>query len=123
MDKDALAIAERFFTVEEQEVLRACEPAARAERFTTLWTVKEAVLKARGLGVGSGLTTVAVTLDERGAPRAVTAPGGPWSLCAWSPERGLRAAVAVQGESMPRLRVFRAVPLGPTSAAPELGPD
>jgi len=122
LDRDELAIAERFFTVEEQEALRACELDARAERFTTLWTVKEAVLKARGLGVGSGLATVAVTLDERGAPRAVTAPGGPWSVCAWSPERGLRAAVAVQGESLPRLRVFRAVPLDSASPAPELGP-
>ena len=119
---DALAIAERFFTDEEQELLRSCDPTPRGERFATLWTVKEAVLKARGLGVGSGLATVKVTLDARGGLRSVTAPEGPWSAFAWSPEPGLRAAVAVQADSPPVLRLFRAIPLGATASAPELGP-
>jgi len=120
--KDALGIAERFFTTAEAEALRACAEPERADRFATLWTVKEAVLKARGVGLASGLASVEVALGA-GQPLSVVAPQGPWIVRAWAPEPGLRAAVAVRSESPLPLRTFRAVPLGATRAAPELGPS
>jgi 4'-phosphopantetheinyl transferase len=120
--KDGLGIAERFFTSAEAEALRSCDGSERPGRFATLWTVKEAVLKARGVGLGSGLGTVEVALDAGGTVRSVTAPGGPWSVGAWAPERGLRAAFAVGDPGPVRVRTFRIAPLGAARPAEELGP-
>jgi 4'-phosphopantetheinyl transferase len=119
---DALAVAGRFFTPAELEMLRACEGAERTGRFTTLWTVKEAVLKARGGGLASGLATAAVRLDGSGRLLAVSAPDGPWSVRAWEPEHGLHAALALATEAMPPILISRAVPLGGDLPAPELEP-
>ncbi len=118
---DALGIASRFFTPSELAMLRACDDPERAQRFTTLWTVKEAVLKARGAGLASGLTTVEVQLDSSGNLLPVSAPGGPWSVAAWSPATRLRAALAVQAGTLLTLRVLVAIPLGAVREAPELG--
>jgi 4'-phosphopantetheinyl transferase len=120
--KDSLPLAERFFTESETALLRRCDDFLRAATFSRLWTVKEAVLKARGLGVGSGLGTVEVSLDENGHLTSVLAPGGPWSAWAWEPEARLAAAVAVQGIHPPHLRAFRAAPLGPGVDQPGLLP-
>ena len=100
--RDVLALAKRFFTDTEQALLLNCQPGQRGARFTTLWTVKEAVLKARGLGLGSGLRTVEASLDAEGRLASAVAPEGPWSVVAWEPVRDLRAAVAVQGGSRSR---------------------
>jgi 4'-phosphopantetheinyl transferase len=119
---DVLGLAGRFFTRNEQAMLRACSGMERPERFTTLWTIKEAVLKTRGAGLSSGLTTVEVQLGASGELVRVTAPDRPWSVAAWSPVDGLRAALAVQTGTLPPLRFFAATPLGPVREAPELGP-
>ena len=120
--KDTLRVAERFFTESELALLRGCDDFVRAARFTRLWTVKEAVLKARGVGLGSGLGTVEVGLDANGALTSLLAPGGPWSAWAWEPEARLAAAVAVQGMHRPHLRAFVAAPLGPAVEQPGLVP-
>ena len=118
---DALGTAGRFFTPSELAMLGACSGQERPDRFTTLWTIKEAVLKARGAGLASGLTTVAVQLDASGTLLRLSAPDPPWSVAAWSPVAGLRAALAVQAGTMPPLRFLGAIPLGPAREAPELG--
>lgn len=120
--KDTLPVAKRFFTESEMSLLRGCDDSVRAARFTRLWTVKEAVLKARGVGLGSGLSTVEVALDAKGGLTSVLAPGGPWSAWAWEPEARLAAAVAVQGMHRPHLRALLAAPLGPAVEQPELLP-
>lgn len=51
----ALAASER-----EAAVIQALKPVDRHDAFLRLWTVKEAVLKAIGLGVRGGLKSVAV---------------------------------------------------------------
>ncbi len=120
--KDPLGIADRFFTPAETEALRACHASERSARFTTLWTVKEAVLKARGVGLGSGLGTVEIDLDDAGSVRSVTGPEGPWSVRSWAPGPELRAAVAVRDAGPVRVRTFGIVPLGAARPADELGP-
>ncbi|MGZ5958412.1 MAG: 4'-phosphopantetheinyl transferase family protein [Myxococcaceae bacterium] len=120
--KNPLGIADRFFTPTEAEALRACLASDRSARFTTLWTVKEAVLKARGVGLGSGLGTVEIDLDDAGSVRAVAGPEGPWTVRSWAPEPELRAAVAVRDAGPVRVRTFRIVPLGAARPAEELGP-
>jgi 4'-phosphopantetheinyl transferase len=42
---------------------------ARQERFLTYWTLKEAYLKARGLGIAVPLADIAFVLEPTGAPR------------------------------------------------------
>lgn len=48
---DMLGIAGRFFTAEEQAFLEAPPAGELAQRFFGLWTRKEALIKAAGLGV------------------------------------------------------------------------
>lgn len=46
-----LAIAERFFSDTEYQSLMRLPQARRAERFFVYWTLKEAYIKARGMGL------------------------------------------------------------------------
>ena len=50
-DADFLEIAERFFAPEECVGLRSLPEPERRERFYAIWTLKEAYIKARGLGL------------------------------------------------------------------------
>lgn len=52
---DALALAQSCFDAQEQEVLAACDGAARDEAFLRGWTRKEACLKAGGAGFSSDM--------------------------------------------------------------------
>jgi 4'-phosphopantetheinyl transferase len=56
---DALALAARFFAPAETDALRALDGAARRARFVALWTLKEALLKALGVGIAGGLARAA----------------------------------------------------------------
>jgi 4'-phosphopantetheinyl transferase len=121
--EDPMPLAERFFTSAEAALLRSRPEAERPGCFTTLWTVKEAVLKAEGVGLSTRLSSVNVALDAAGTVTAVTAPDGPWSVRTWEPEPGFRLAVAVGPPGkLSRVRTFSAVPLGGVRPVPELGP-
>src|SRR5262249_5736180 len=52
MTLDVMTLARRFFAPEEAAALDACVPEQRASRFCELWTLKEALFKALGLGLG-----------------------------------------------------------------------
>jgi 4'-phosphopantetheinyl transferase len=62
---DVDAIARRHFLPDEQRVLAGSSPARRLAEFFRMWTLKEAVLKAVGAGLGLPLARVDVA-----APRA-----------------------------------------------------
>ncbi len=49
------AIADAYFAAEEVKELREFPPQARQEKFFQMWTGKEALLKALGVGIGQGL--------------------------------------------------------------------
>lgn len=53
-----LALADRYFTRDEAADLRRCPEAQQLESFYALWTSKEAVLKAAGVGISHGLDRV-----------------------------------------------------------------
>jgi 4'-phosphopantetheinyl transferase len=69
----ALEIADRFFAREEVEALRALPPQEQPRKFFEYWTLKEAYIKARGLGLAipldrfwfglSGAMRVTLNLD------------------------------------------------------------
>jgi 4'-phosphopantetheinyl transferase len=60
----ALDLARRFFDASEAASLEREPVAHRSEAFLALWTKKEALLKARGLGLAGGL---AAPLEASGA--------------------------------------------------------
>lgn len=87
---DAEAIARRYFL--------PAEAALGEEAFLPLWTRKEAVLKASGLGLAEGLPQVEVgirPLNERS--HVTVAPHGTWSLLSFEPREGYIAALATEG--------------------------
>jgi len=122
-ERDPLPLARRFFAEAEREWLTGLPPGERPAGFCALWTVKEAVLKARGCGLTEPLRSVEVELDASGRPACVQAPGGPWALRSWSPEPGWYAALAVPTDRTLTVATFLARPLVPPVPAPEMGPE
>jgi 4'-phosphopantetheinyl transferase len=81
---DALAIARRFFTRAEAELLARLDGGARRDAFFALWTHKEAAVKALGENLAENLQRLELTLDPAGGPRVDvlaatrTVPSGLW---------------------------------------------
>jgi 4'-phosphopantetheinyl transferase len=84
-DAPGREIATRFFSGEERAWLDA---TPGAEAFFRLWTAKEAVLKAMGIGLSTGLRRLSVRPGE-------DAP--PWNLRELDLAPGYAAAVAFDG--------------------------
>lgn len=76
---DAADLAARFFALGEVRGLAALPEADRPAGFYRCWTRKEAVLKARGVGLSASLGTFEVGLDPRRAG-TVTWDGQTWRL-------------------------------------------
>ena len=62
-------LSERFFGEAEVEALQALASGERAQRFLELWTLKEAYLKARGLGISVPLRGFQFQLSDSAPPR------------------------------------------------------
>jgi 4'-phosphopantetheinyl transferase len=56
-------IVERFFSPSEAAGLRALPAERQAQRFYELWTLKEAYIKARGLGLSLGLSRFSFSVE------------------------------------------------------------
>lgn len=82
-----MRIAEQVFSSAELAHLRSLDDRARIDRFFLLWSVKEALAKARGEGLVAPLDRIDVHLEDGGAVRLVvpdaTAARDAWSL-RWS---------------------------------------
>lgn len=109
-------IARRYFTANESRALAQVDESEHANAFLSLWTCKEAVLKAIGRGISFGLDQVEFALatnartdrlistaDEAGSPAE-------WQICAIEPSDGYFGAVAWRGPKR-SLRALRAPPL------------
>jgi 4'-phosphopantetheinyl transferase len=99
---DWAVVARRFFAPVEVASLDAlATEALRRERFFALWTLKEAWLKARGLGLALALDGVVLHVDEgAGAallgPRTELVDGRPaWEFARFSPTARHRVAACV----------------------------
>jgi 4'-phosphopantetheinyl transferase len=57
---DAMSLADDHFSARERGALRSAPAHARSRLFLALWTAKEAVLKASGVGLSLGLNGVEV---------------------------------------------------------------
>ncbi len=59
----ALEIAERYFSADETDLLRALPAEQRNAAFLEIWTAKEAVLKALGRGIAFGLHRLSIAIE------------------------------------------------------------
>ena len=107
-------IAHRYFADEEIRTLLALPDSAQQSRFYELWSLKEAYIKARGLGLAIPLRSFAYTFSPNRVnlnemPRGSSAH---WRWQIWQLHTGLpyALALAVQlqaGNSSRSLRAFR----------------
>ena len=105
---DVSRIAARYFTVEEATALVRCPVEDRAWRFFELWTLKEALLKAAGIGPATTLDRVSFRVNG-GRVHLVSAPpeiGMAWTLALIDIGRSHTFATAV-GASTSRMAVTR----------------
>ncbi len=116
---DASAVAKRFFTSTEQTaILRFEEQDQISRRFLMCWTLKEALLKARGVGLSGSLTDFSVDIDrdppqltweiERASDTGSDATDEAWTLAFLPVEDSYIGAVAVSASSV-QLRPHRDV--------------
>ena len=103
-DLDHFQLAKRFFSAREfEDIVRGPDNGQR-QRFFQYWTCKEAYLKARGIGLSSGLAQTELLLDGTGRiVSLLTEPlpihGLRWKIQSFHVSDGIAAAVAASGES------------------------
>jgi len=109
VEKMALAspqaqLAGRYFSAQEAAWLQALAPEHQAAAFYRCWTLKEAYLKATGLGLTQPLHSFTVTPDCSGqsarlALSADAAESAAWSLQTLVPAEGYVAALAIRSRA------------------------
>ncbi|MFW5857631.1 MAG: 4'-phosphopantetheinyl transferase family protein [Planctomycetota bacterium] len=108
-------LADRFFAPAEAAAVRAAPPAAKTEAFFVRWTLKEAYIKARGMGVSLPLDRFAWTVAA--AERALSLwtdpsladPPDHWDAWCCAVPPAFRVALAVErldAPSPPEPRLF-----------------
>ena len=104
-------IADRFFAPTEVNALLALPQARQLERFYDLWTLKEAYLKARGLGLAIALDSFAfsfkegnISLSEYQMPSGEQLPWQIWQLLTDPP---FKLALAVQSANPGKISELR----------------
>ncbi|MFW8565891.1 4'-phosphopantetheinyl transferase family protein [Orrella sp. 11846] len=65
----SIAVAKRFFTLQEYEDIRSAPQAQQHQRLLTYWTLKEAYVKAVGTGISSSFKKFRLILNGSEAPR------------------------------------------------------
>lgn len=92
---EASLIAERWFDVQERRALGRGDAIGR---FLSLWTAREAALKAAGVGLSVEFERVELLLDDRDQPRRVVLPlsaDAVWDVHPLTIGREVVAALAV----------------------------
>jgi 4'-phosphopantetheinyl transferase len=91
--------AARFFAASEQRWLEEAPETERGHAALTLWTFKEAYLKAVGSGIAIALASVEVDLERPALLRVAGVPvaAGEWTLLAARLPGPAVAAVAIRG--------------------------
>ena len=112
-----LEVADRYFAVEEVRELRALAVKRQQDRFFDYWTLKEAYLKARGIGITIPLDSFFFTFPTESEisfhqDRCSGHEAGRWRFWQFNPSDEYVAAVCVQRCTMePSGLVKRLVPL------------
>jgi 4'-phosphopantetheinyl transferase len=125
---ETVTIADRFFSPSEVAALRAIPVARQRARFFDYWTLKEAYIKARGMGLSIPLDQFSYII-ERGAPIRISfdprLPDDPatWQFAQFRPTARHLVSAAVRRSGEPDLRfvVRRIIPLLPAADVIEDG--
>lgn len=105
-----LKLAGRFFHPAEIETLSALDASQLNQTFFTYWTLKEACIKAMGLGLRHPVKNIQIisksdlgTFDIclHNSPSS----NHPWTFCSFEPQKHLNAAVAIQTDTEKPLNV------------------
>ena len=109
-----LDIVDRFFAASEVSDLNALPAAEREHRFFALWTMKEAYIKARGMGLSIPLQDFAITFGPDG-PSIRFDDGADdsrrWQLFVLDGGEGCALSLALPDAAPVRPRLFRTTPL------------
>ena len=103
--KDAEALVARFFSPRESGLFQRLAADEKPPAFLTLWTRKEALLKATGEGITRSLSLVEVSFLPGEAARLLAIAGdaekaAQWTLHDLSPMDGFVGAVAVHAQNI-----------------------
>ena len=115
----SMGVAERFFSSSEIDALQAMPLEARTERFFALWTLKEAYVKARAMGLAIPLDSFAFDISAGpciglSLSTSLTDDAVKWQFFQLRPATGYVAAVCVErrpGISV-KVSLRRITPLG-----------
>jgi 4'-phosphopantetheinyl transferase len=102
---NVLDIAARFFSPGEADLLEHLDPGSRCQRFFDLWTLKEALAKALGVGLSTTLSSLVFSVEDASGGITLEAPAtidaNAWQFALFAPGPKHRLAVALR---RPRLR-------------------
>jgi 4'-phosphopantetheinyl transferase len=90
------AVAARYFAESECALLRNAADEKKAEIFFSIWTMKEAVIKAAGVGLAADLRTIEMRPDRSLRVREL---GGPWAVQDLRGIGGFSCALAVESDA------------------------
>jgi 4'-phosphopantetheinyl transferase len=120
---ETVGLAGRFFAPTEARALQALPGERQRERFFEYWTLKEAYIKARGMGLSLPLEQFAFELEPGQQPRISFDPRlrddpETWQFFQHRPSARHQAALAVRWQrTLPlKVRWQRTVPLGGEAA-------
>ena len=100
---DCRSLAERFFHADEVAQLATLPENAYKQAFLNVWTRKEALMKAIGMGLSISLEDVVVSALPTDPPRILQAPGdSAWNVCSLDPGAGYAASLVTEG-ALPRV--------------------
>jgi 4'-phosphopantetheinyl transferase len=109
--KDELELAEHFFAADEVSLLRGTAKGERRNTFFRIWTLKEAYIKATGLGLACPLDSFAFGLDPIAIQFRADLADDPaaWQFLQWRPTPLHLVALAVRRVAGPIRLIQRAV--------------
>jgi len=99
-------IADRYFSEREAAWLSKSSDEVRNIRFAELWTLKEAFLKARGLGLSGSLTDVSFGFDEHSHVEIFGSPTTDpleWHAALFEPVCNARLGLVIRSVAQPQL--------------------
>jgi 4'-phosphopantetheinyl transferase len=113
--EEIAALAPKIFSESEQEQLESLYGADRLDRALSLWTLKEAYTKARGIGLSLPLKRFSFVFSGAGEIRLQAEPDlddhpEHWRFCLLD-HAGHRIAVMMEGKSTRELEAWEARPL------------
>jgi len=98
------AIAERYFSEKEAAWLRECPDEVRNVCFVELWTLKEAFLKSRGIGLSEVLSDVSFLFDKHARMEVSGRPTidpNEWHFALCEPLSNVRLGIVTRGVMQP----------------------